>query len=444
MEDEVHNSLVLSEESSSESDSSVEAQPSTSKAAQSNHSNKRKKTMYKSRKASEKKRRLMEKTVQNLADQVSHIQNFIASSVAFQPAYQSTPYSNEPVLQTDNISEINADVSRELYDNEVDVAQTSNSFDIALNTVLKEPSLPKTLSNHIDILNNIQYFNTDDWNNVRFAEVQKQYCSVPGFIPLETNDELKPYDKYVHLASIERGFAAITHALIMQNEALQQGFKLLVEWSNSVQNNITSVSLQEKLNEIFIKGSLQKISSDVLQLTCGHRANLIQQRRENILRSVKDTFLKTALNKIPPTQDSLFQKETFTAAIEKAGGITKVFWPSQRSSYKKAAAQAQPLRQQTQALPSYTRDCYGPQRFNYPENSNMNDYSNRFPAQAYINDNFQMQARDPSRFVQRHQQPQVRSSHLRSNQQFQSHQPFPKGARTKFNSQARAHGKRRL
>lgn len=81
---------------------------------------------------------------------------------------------------------------------------------------------------------------------MRYSEVQKQYCSFPSFTCLESNDEIKPYDKYSSLALIERGFAAITQALIVQNEAAQSAFTTLIEWANS-SGNVSARSSQEKV-----------------------------------------------------------------------------------------------------------------------------------------------------------------------------------------------------
>lgn len=90
-----------------------------------------------------------------------------------------------------------------------------------------------------------------------------------------------------------------------------------------------------------MEGNYNKISGDLLQLACGHRADIIEQRRDAILKSVKDKFMRSNLRKIPPSSSFLFNKEAFSSAIEKAGGAGKVFWPlrnAQKSSW--AAAQA--------------------------------------------------------------------------------------------------------
>ncbi|CAH0720968.1 unnamed protein product, partial [Brenthis ino] len=350
-----------------------------------------------SKERSEKRRKRLEETIHYLAQQVSGIQNYIAnSSVAFQPTCHSSAYVPDQGQNIDINSDISADVSGELYTREnctqepVQTSELPVSFIFSLNTVLKEPTIQKSSQARVKLINSIQHFDTEDWNNVRYAEVQKQYCSAPGFTYLDTNEEIKSYDKYSSLALIERGFAAITQALIMQNEAAQSAFTALIEWASFSGNNITAKSLHEKVNELFIKGNFQKISSDVLQLACGHRAELVQQRRDNILRSVKDSFLKSSLRKIPPTSENLFNKESFSTAIEKSGGMSKVFWPLRAPTQNKAAAQAQP-HQQTQVTPSHAMrmpsavNCYYPQF----------DYINRPPFQGAWNTfNVNSQGRD--------------------------------------------------
>jgi hypothetical protein len=380
-----------------------------------------------------RKRSRMAASIKYLTAQVSGISNFIAGSAAFQPnpllPFQATFHSTPGVEELDHSDSVSANVSGELF---ADAAGTAPppplaeqpapgcSFQLPLNTVLKEPAIPKSLPGLVDFINSVQRFDSQDWDNVRYAEVQKQYCSSPGFTYLETNDEIKPFDKFNSLALIERGFATMTQALIKQNKAAQCGFKKLVEWSNSV-TVVTPKLLEDKLNEIFVQGSFQKISNDVLQIACGHRAELIQQRRDNILRSIKDNFLKASLKKIPPTCDSLFNKELFANAIEKAGGPSKIFWPPRAPSNNKAAAQAQPP-QQAQAMPSYanTYPNKAPALFN--ANYAYPGAMNRMPLPTPFM-NYNPQARDYPRFADKTGQ-QTKPSRQRPNKNFHGTDTF--------------------
>ncbi|KOB77502.1 Uncharacterized protein OBRU01_00690 [Operophtera brumata] len=318
---------------------------------------KRKRKASSKRKAA--KRRRTDNAIARLTEQVTGMKDLINSwqhSSGYVPEYN-------PDYQSD----VSGEVSGELYsDNDEVPSEAPCSIDFSLNTVLKEPSISKSLPAHVELLKTIQHFETDDWDNVRYAEVQKQYCSSPGFNFLETNDEFKPYEKSNSLALVERGFAAITQAVIKHNEASQAGFKSLIEWAESTRN-LSSKTLKEKINNIFVKGSFQKTSSDTLQLACGHRAEIIQQRRDSVLRSIKDSYVKASLRKIPPSCENLFQKDVLSSAIEKAGGTAKVLWPPRASTQNKTAAQAR-QQQQVQALPSYA-----------------NNYSNRIPSQGILN-----------------------------------------------------------
>lgn len=381
--------------------------------------------------------------IKYLTEQVSGIKDFIAGSVAFQPAFHSHTYNNEQCN-----SDISADISGELFSDHNETSAPpelpvpSCSFDMQLQTVLKEPTVPKSSSSLVELINNIQHFGTEEWGSVRYADVQKQYCSSPGFNYLETNDEIKPYDKSNSLALIERGFAAITLALIKQNSAIQSGFKHLVEWAQTAEQ-VSPKSLEDKVNEIFIKGDFQKISSDVLQLACGHRAELIQQRRDNILRSVKDNFLKASLRKIPPTCETLFNKEPFSSAIEKGGGVTKVFWPLKAPSNNKTAAQAQ-SQMQAQVPPSYASNfAHNKPPFYFGTNYQQPDTVNRMPMPFM---NYPPQFRDYPRPSARQSTQPPKSLRQRHNRPFPNTEGYTNNGRAFRNSQppTRGHAKRRF
>lgn len=53
--------------------------------------------------------------------------------------------------------------------------------------------------------------------------------------------------------------------------------------------------MSTRIHDIFIAGYFSKISNNALQLVSGHRSEVIQQRREAILVSVKDLLYKGTL-----------------------------------------------------------------------------------------------------------------------------------------------------
>lgn len=349
---------------------------------------------------SNKRRRLYDSNViEGLVQQVSQIQNFL----------QNLPYLNEPagnchsyddhenVEQDDDAMSLN--VSGELFQDmvdpiapmndpnqfsrntqetgylpsQLDVNQAGNvpprpdfpqastsqlqldssqpGFSLNVNTTLKEPSILKTENARLERLKYVQHFESPDWADVRYSEAQKRFCSTPGFTNLECNDEIKSYDKYNYLALTERGFAAITQGLIKQQESVESGFQNLLTWIRSLEV-IEISSLENKIKEIFSE-HYEKISNDLLQMTCGHRADLIQQRRDAILRSVKDKFIKANIRKIPPSCEYLFSPKDFTSTIDKNGGMSKVFWPLKNQLNKSALSSANQAKSTKQPAQGY-------------------------------------------------------------------------------------------
>lgn len=225
-----------------------------------------------------------------------------------------------------------SDVSGKLYEHnglveELDTRDTS-SFDINfdLETKLKEPLIPKTPDSYLKMLIDVQRLGCISWSDVRYSDTQKSYNCSPGFIDLETNIEVKKYDTLRHLAHTEKAYAALTFCILKQKEALQDSIRELLCWVKSTPI-INNENLNSKIEDLFLNGDLHKISSDLMQIICGHRAEIIEMRREAISTQIRDPLLKATINKIPPSPSHIFNEEVFTAALEKVGGVRRAFWP---------------------------------------------------------------------------------------------------------------------
>ncbi|KAI5640013.1 hypothetical protein NE865_07584 [Phthorimaea operculella] len=276
----------------------------------------------------------------NLVQQVSSIQNFLQSIHWSHngPAIQQNQGNfdarsiNDFDRKDDDVISLNA--SGDLFDGESgqQPPQLHENFSLNLQTTLKEPSIAKSDKTRLEKLKNIQHFESTDWSEVRYSEAQKRFCSTPGFTSLECNDEIKPYDKFNHLAITEKGFAAITQGLMRQQEAVEVGFQSLMSWFRSSEI-VDLSSIENKISEIF-SDEFQKISNELLQMACGHRADLIEQRRDAILRSVKDKFVIATFRRIPPNCEYLFTPKTFSETVEKQGGMSKIFWPLKAQNSK--------------------------------------------------------------------------------------------------------------
>ncbi|XP_052751842.1 uncharacterized protein LOC128200919, partial [Galleria mellonella] len=237
----------------------------------------------------------------------------------------------------DNVS-LSSEVSGQLYTDVVDdcFSCENKDFTFDIDTKLKEPVVPKTPDDFLKKLLEVQRLGTSSWSDVRYAETQKLYNHTPGYTDLETNEEVKMYDTSRNLAYADKSYAAITFCILKQRESLQEGFRDLLSWAkNTKELNVENLNLQ--LEQIFQKGPFHKISSDLLQLVCGHRAESIEMRRESIISQVRDPLIKASLNRIPPSATFIFDAEPFTSTLGKVGGMRKAFWPLKRdkiSQYK--------------------------------------------------------------------------------------------------------------
>lgn len=242
-----------------------------------------------------------------LTEKVSSLQDLIVKNNT-----QSCMSDSESILYIPSPTELENDLNLE------------KGIDFKIQTTLKSQTL-QTDNKHLELLNKLQHFNSPDWAQVRYSEVQKGYNSTPGFVELESNDVLKNFERNRSLAVVENSLAAMSHAVILQNEAFQKGLCQFISWVSELKNPTTTEEITSKINEIFADGEYQKIQSDLLQMICGKRADIVQQRRDGILNSVKESCLKETLRKIPPTAHNLFDDAKLTDFVGKQGGVLKIF-----------------------------------------------------------------------------------------------------------------------
>lgn len=103
-------------------------------------------------------------------------------------------------------------------------------------------------------------------------------------------------------------------------------------------------SLHATLSEAFASGSLfSEVSKDLLQVVCGRRASILEQRRDAVLSSVRDKYNKAALKRVPPSRDCLFNRSAFTETLNRFGGGSRIF---RRPNLPAEGRQASPHRTQ--------------------------------------------------------------------------------------------------
>ncbi|KAM3966701.1 LOW QUALITY PROTEIN: ATP-binding cassette subfamily C member 4-like [Aphomia sociella] len=187
-----------------------------------------------------------------------------------------------------------SDASRELYNDFITaepIPSTGDSFpDVAditfdIKTNIKHPTIPATSQEYLKVIDDIQRFDSSTWSDVRYAETQKQYNYSPGFTDLETNEEVKAYDNNLrHLIYSDKAYAAITFGILKQKEVFLNSLRKLISWSRTSDASLNNLS--ELVEELFLKGDFHKVSTDLLQMACGHRAEAIEMRRDGILKFV--------------------------------------------------------------------------------------------------------------------------------------------------------------
>ncbi|CAG4924984.1 unnamed protein product [Colias eurytheme] len=272
----------------------------------------------------------MDKLVEDMGELQNIVSNFINER------------GNFGTTGRDDVS-IFSGVSGDLYNNQpktedvvsdCGILNPRGDFTFNIETKLKDPVLPNTPDNFLKMLVDVQQLGNTTWSDVRYSDTQKAYNTTPGFIDLETNDEVKRYDTLRHLAHSEKAFAAVTHCVLKQKETLQESIRCLLSWAKETEVNFVNLNL--KIEELFHKGEFHKISSDILQLVCGHRAEALEMRREAVTSHVRDPLVKASLNRIPPSVTHIFEAERFTSTLERAGGVQKVFWPPKTEGYSQS------------------------------------------------------------------------------------------------------------
>ncbi|KOB29313.1 RND multidrug efflux transporter [Operophtera brumata] len=206
------------------------------------------------------------------------------------------------------------------------VAPSDPQFNFSVGTKVKEPAVPQTSAEFLEHLKALQHFGQTDWNSVRYVEVRRQYVHAPGFTSPEPNAEISNYDNSKFTAHMKTAFSSLTFALLKQSKEIRNNVREFLNWAQH-KEQVNYENIFERWNDIFTNGEYPKVTADLFQLTCGHRAELIKNIRDAILSSVKDPVHREALKKIPTSCANLFADEQFTAVIDKAGGVKSVFRP---------------------------------------------------------------------------------------------------------------------
>lgn len=195
-----------------------------------------------------------------------------------------------------------------------------------------------------------QRFNSEGWQNIRYADVQKQFQAAPAFTNLKVNSNLATVTPQWQLVTVlekmDLCLGAITHGLLQQRQAFTDIYqKATPETKTYISKNFLSAD-----------STFKKTSDCLLQYACGKRAEVIQQRR-GIYKPVNKT-LNELLHAIPPSENHLFAEPQLSELVKEQGGVSKLF----PTKFRKTPATTAPqttrmlIRRAPAATTSETRD----------------------------------------------------------------------------------------
>ncbi|XP_045538606.1 uncharacterized protein LOC123722104 [Papilio machaon] len=201
--------------SSSSSSSSASTSSNTSSYSSDYKCKPKRKSKKKRRKSGSKQDRklIMDliKTVTSLQKQIIPKETSVSGNdVATRPRSQSICDCDDQI-DLDASGELFEDVSggneANTHESNQDIPVMEPELNLTVGTKIKEPAIPHTPNEMLKQLFELQLFDQEDWNNVRYADVQKSCLHNPGFTSLEPNEEVKRYDNSKFSANMEKAFA---------------------------------------------------------------------------------------------------------------------------------------------------------------------------------------------------------------------------------------------
>jgi hypothetical protein len=192
-----------------------------------------------------------------------------------------------------------------------------------------------------------QRFNSESWQNIRYAEVQKTFQATPTFTSLKVNGNLATvtpsWQLVFVLEKMDLCLAATTHGLLQQRQTFQNIYK---NAPAAVKSHISKYFLASE-------STFRKTSDSLLQYVCGRRAEVIQHRR-GIYKTHNKT-LNDLLHGIPPSETHLFAEPQLSEFVKEQGGVYKLF-PSKRRTVPPSTPRVTPRERRMPFSNSDNRD----------------------------------------------------------------------------------------
>lgn len=244
---------------------------------------------------------------------------------------------------------------------EEDNNETNNNWDIFSPTTKEsEPAIPR--ANPILEQQGVkcQRLGEPTWNKIRYADAQKKLQASPVFHCLRINATMYQHSHPNQLKDLlgkcDSAFGTITHGLLVQRLKLQEALKKVAE-----QHPEATESLKKMLAS---ESEFRLISDDLLQYTCGKRAEVIESRRK--LYEPKNNFYRSVLNEIPPSSTHLWDEDKLQEAI-KTHGISKIAPAPRRVLSNHMYTEKENKPKQPRDLNSFRKSLQGVKKFRKTE-----------------------------------------------------------------------------
>ncbi|KAJ2940382.1 hypothetical protein O0L34_g59 [Tuta absoluta] len=228
----------------------------------------------------------------------------------------SPPHSIEMEEEVDEEGEIEGSSDSEWQAPPLEYGWETEELDFRPKVKEAEPMIPEPSPEVLEEGIECQRLGTKKWSRIRFKDAEKKLQAAPVFNTLEINPELASLNlhSYPLLAKQDGLLGTVCHGILLQRRALVKDLKKLVE---------DHPAIKDEVRRILKDSEFQSISDDLLQFTCGHRAEAIEMRRK--VYKTKHEVLTAALQQIPPSPTHLFEEKSLANFLKDNGGISQVF-----------------------------------------------------------------------------------------------------------------------
>jgi len=141
---------------------------------------------------------------------------------------------------------------------------------------------------------------------VRYTDVLPRLHAGGVFLPLQVNPQLQTSSSQgayaEHLRRSDATLGVLTHGLLLQRKAFESTARDLLQRHPELKDEFSAAFSDPK-------STFRQSSDDILQFTCGKRAEIFAARRKLFLPS--DQASATLLQEIPPSASHLFDEKLF-------------------------------------------------------------------------------------------------------------------------------------